>query len=103
MGLNKNYNVIIIGAGNLGQAVANYTRFERLGFQVLALFDINPKLIGIKIRDIPVLDMDELRRIYSGTWRRHSHYLCPKDSAQEITDRLSQKCQRHLEFLHLLI
>ena len=98
MGLNKNYNVIIIGAGNLGQAVANYTRFERLGFQVLALFDINPKLIGIKIRDIPVLDMDELGEFILEHGVDIAIICAPKDSAQEITDRLSQKMSRHLEF-----
>lgn len=91
LGLNKSYNVIIIGAGNLGQAIANYTSFERLGFEVLALFDTNPKLIDIKIRDIPILDMDELDVFVS----KHSidiAIICaPKDFAQEITDSLSEK------------
>lgn len=91
LGLNKSYNVIIIGAGNLGQAIANYTSFERLGFEVLALFDTNPKLIDIKIRDIPILDMDEL----DGFVSKHSIVIAiicaPKDFAQEITDSLSEK------------
>jgi redox-sensing transcriptional repressor len=60
LGLNKNYNIIIIGAGNLGQAIANYTGFGKLGFELLALFDIDPRLIGMKIKGIPVLNMDKL-------------------------------------------
>ena len=91
LGLNKNYNVIIIGAGNLGQAIANYTNFERLGFEVLALFDINPKLIGVKIRDIPVLDMDELDEFISEHNVDIAIIYAPKDFAQEITDKLNRK------------
>ncbi|HZJ77085.1 MAG TPA: redox-sensing transcriptional repressor Rex [Oscillospiraceae bacterium] len=91
LGLNKNYNVIIIGAGNLGQAIANYTSFERLGFEVLALFDINPKLIGVKIRDIPVLDMDELDEFTSEHNIDIAIICAPKDFAQEVTDKLNKK------------
>src|SRR3712207_4733264 len=41
LGLNSPYNVIIIGAGNIGQALANYTRFPQLGIEIKALFDLN--------------------------------------------------------------
>ncbi len=92
LGLNKSYNVVIIGAGNLGQAIANYTSYERVGFGVSALFDVNPKLIGVKIRDIPVLDMDELDEFASKNGGIDIAIICaPKDSAQKITDELSTK------------
>lgn len=54
LGLDTKYNLIIIGAGNLGQALANYTDFERRGFFVKSIFDISPKLIGTQIRGIDV-------------------------------------------------
>lgn len=60
LGLDRRYNVIIIGAGNLGQALANYTDFERRGFVIKAIFDINPRLVGLSIRGIEVRSMDEL-------------------------------------------
>lgn len=60
LGLEKRYNVVIIGAGNLGQALANYVDFERRGFFVRAIFDISPRLIGTKIRGIEVLSSDLL-------------------------------------------
>ena len=60
LGLTKKYKVVIIGAGNIGQAIANYSKFDRLGFSIEAIFDINPKIIGIKIRDIEVKDIDTL-------------------------------------------
>lgn len=60
LGLDREYNTIIIGAGNIGQAVANYMNFEKLGFKLTGIFDINPKLIGLKIRDIEIMDIDYL-------------------------------------------
>ena len=42
LGLDKTYSMIILGAGNLGQALANYVRFEKRGFKVIALFDNDP-------------------------------------------------------------
>jgi len=60
LGLEKRYNVVIIGAGNLGQALANYVDFERRGFFIRAIFDISPRLIGTKIRGIEVISSDLL-------------------------------------------
>ena len=60
LGLAKEYKMIIIGAGNIGQAIANYTNFEKLAFNLEGIFDINPKLIGLKIRDVEVIDIDKL-------------------------------------------
>jgi redox-sensing transcriptional repressor len=60
LGLTREYKIIIIGAGNIGQALANYTRFEKLGFTLEAIFDANPKLVGIRIRDIAIQDVDTI-------------------------------------------
>lgn len=54
------YQKNIIGAGNIGQAIANYIGFQRLAFNLVGIFDVNPKLIGLKIRDVEVMDIDEL-------------------------------------------
>lgn len=60
LGLDTKYNVIIIGGGNLGQALANYVDFERRGFYVKAIFDISPQVVGTDIRGITVKSNDEL-------------------------------------------
>ena len=52
LGLNQKHNIIVIGAGNLGQALANYVKFEKLGFVITALFDVNPALEGVTVRGI---------------------------------------------------
>ena len=60
LGLNKIYNAVLIGAGNLGQAIANYAGFRKSGFEIKALFDANPRMIGLKIRDFEVLDSENV-------------------------------------------
>ncbi len=60
LGLEKQYKVIIVGAGNLGQALANYTDFEKRGFIVLGIFDVNPRLVGMTVRGIEIKDIGEL-------------------------------------------
>lgn len=60
LGLEKRYKVIIVGAGNLGQALANYADFEKRGFVVEGLFDVNPRLIGMTVRGIDILDIDDM-------------------------------------------
>ena len=61
LGLEEDHNIIIIGAGNLGQALANYTSFERRGFIFKGIFDVNPRLSGVSIRGVPIRMMDELK------------------------------------------
>lgn len=60
LGITRDYNMIVVGAGNLGQALTNYTNFEKRGFNIKALFDINPRLVGMGIRGIDILDYDTL-------------------------------------------
>ena len=60
LGLNKNYHLIVVGGGNIGQALVNYTNFEKQGFLIDAVFDVNPKLIGMTIRGIEVMDADNM-------------------------------------------
>lgn len=59
LGLDHTNNVIIIGAGNLGQALANYS-FEKRGFKIIGLFDANPRLVGISVRGVDIHDIGEL-------------------------------------------
>lgn len=62
LGLDRKYNLIIIGGGNIGQALAKYTDFERRNFFVQAIFDVNPELKGKTIRGIPIYMMDTLEQ-----------------------------------------
>jgi redox-sensing transcriptional repressor len=88
LGLDKNYRTIVIGAGNLGQAIANYTNFEKSGFVPMAMFDKNPKLVGLKIRDIEIHDIDTVEQ-YIQEYNIDIGIICtPGPQAQGVADRL---------------
>ena len=60
LGLEEDHNIIIIGAGNLGQARANYVDFEKRGFKLVGIFDVNPVLEGIAVRGIEIQMLSDL-------------------------------------------
>lgn len=86
LGLDTKYNAVVVGAGNLGQAIANYKGFEDAGFKVLSLFDRNPKVIGLRIRDIEIRDMDHIERFIEENNVEIGIITTPKESAQAIAD-----------------
>ena len=88
MGLNRKHNVIIIGAGNLGQALAKYSKFERLGFMITALFDIDPQLKGKKVNDIEIHMLDELGEFCKNNQVDIATLTMPRRSADNIAQLL---------------
>lgn len=88
LGLDRAYNAILIGAGNLGQAIANYSGFRKAGFEIKALFDANPKIIGLKIRDFEILDSDDMEDFIKENSVDIAILCVPKNGAQELADRL---------------
>ena len=88
LGLDCKHNIIIVGAGNLGQAIANYMKFDKLGFSTIALFDIDPELIGTKIRGIEVLSLHELDTFCMSHKVDIAALTMPKQSADNTAQRL---------------
>lgn len=88
LGLDRSHNFIIIGAGNLGQALANYASFERSGFILKSLFDVNPRLEGVTIRGIPVRMVDELEDFLKNNDIEIAALTLPKSKAIEVADIL---------------
>ena len=91
LGLHKTHNLIIIGAGNLGQALANYINFERRGFLFRGIFDNNPALFGKKIRDLEVQPMEELETFVKKNEIDIAVLTIPKDNALEVAERLARQ------------
>lgn len=88
LGVGKEYNAVIIGAGNIGQAIANYSRFTDIGLGITAIFDANPKLVGMRIRDVEIKDIDELKE-YLEENNIDMGILCvPRINAQKVCDVL---------------
>ncbi len=88
LGLNRVYKEVIIGAGNIGQAIANYTRFDKLGFSLEAIFDANPKLIGLRIRDVEIQDIDQLSNFLKNNYIDIGVICVPRINAQKVCDML---------------
>lgn len=88
LGLDKEYKMIIVGAGNLGQAIANYTHYYKAGFVVSGIFEINPRLIGLKINDIEVMDYENVVQYVEQNHIDIGIICTTKDSAQEAADKL---------------
>lgn len=75
-------------AGNLGQAIANYNRFSELGLSIECIFDANPKLIGMKIRDIEIKDIDDLEGFLQENNINIGIICVPRINAQKVSDVL---------------
>lgn len=89
LGLDKEYKLIIVGAGNLGQALANYTSFERRGFKLIGMFDVNPRLIGMTIRGIEVFDIDTMEDFVKEHGVDIAILTIPKTNVKEVAKDLS--------------
>ena len=94
--------MIIIGAGNLGQALANYVKFEKRGFKIVGVFDINPVLKGISIRGNGIRMMSELPEFLQKEDVQIAALTVPKSSAAEIAELLVQNGIKAIwNFAHL--
>ena len=102
LGLDRTHTMIILGVGNLGQALANYTQFERQGFKLIGLFDVNPVLKGISIRGNEIRMMDELPEFLKTHDVQIAALTLPKNNAAETADMLVQQGIKAIwNFAHL--
>lgn len=88
LGVEKDYSGIIVGAGNMGQAIAKFKGFENAGFKLKAMFDNDPEIIGTKIRGIEVLDINTLETYLSENEIEIGVICTPKSGSQLIADKL---------------
>lgn len=90
LGLNKTHRLILVGAGNLGQALVNYMNFQRRGFLFCGIFDNNPALYGKQIRGIPVQSMEYMEQFVRENDIDIAVLTIPKTSAAEVAETLSE-------------
>ncbi len=88
LGINQQHNIIVIGAGNLGQALANYMKFEKRGFVIIGLFDVNPALKGVSVRGIQVRMMEELQSFVKEQRVDIAALTMPKEQADQTANML---------------
>ena len=89
LGLDKVNHMIVIGAGNLGKAIANYGNFEKRGFKIIGMFDKNPELIGKELQSgLKVLDIQELESFLKEHSVEIATLAIPKTNAPQVAERL---------------
>ena len=89
LGLHENYKMIIVGVGNLGQALANSTSFSKRGFKLVGLFDVNPKLIGMSIHGVEVMDVDHMETFVKENGVEIAILTMPKARVKETAEKLA--------------
>ena len=88
LGLDREYRMVIVGTGNLGQALANYSKYHKSGFPIVGMFDINPKIIGLRINDIEVMDCDYLVDFLNENHVDIGIITTDKAAAQSVANKL---------------
>ena len=88
LGLGKEWRVVIVGAGKIGGALAQYRGFRQRGFTILAAYDNNPEKVGRKLEGIPVRDIAQLDRDIQRERPDIVVLTVPGDEAQKVVDRV---------------
>ena len=89
LGVSEGYSAVIVGAGNLGRALASTRMFSRRGVSRVALFDIDESIVGSEIYGIPVMHTDELYAFCRREKISVGVLTVPKDAAYEVARTLA--------------
>ncbi len=90
LGLDREYGMVVVGAGNLGSAIAGHAAYDRSGFPVKGVFDIDPARIGKKVRNNRVLPTSSLGEFVRKNKIDIGIICTTGDAAQEIVDTLCE-------------
>ena len=88
LGVDMEHQVIIIGAGNLGRALATHSTFEKQGFIIRGIFDVREELRGKEVNKTPIRMMDELEEFCKNNRVDIAALTIPKGSAQEVVKNI---------------
>ena len=88
LGLNNNYTIILLGAGNLGRAIAKHMDFEARGLHLIGIFDNNPTVVGQQIKGLTVANSTYLEDFCRERKPKAAILCIPKEAAHETVERL---------------
>ena len=88
LGVDKPHTILVVGAGNMGLALATHSTFYKQGFVVNGIFDINPELKGKKVKELEIRMLDELEEFILHHQVDIVALTIPKEASQDITDRV---------------
>lgn len=87
-GISRGYRTIIVGAGHLGHALANYSGIQKRGFNITGMFDVDEEKIGKECNGIKIMDMKEVKDFISENKIEIAMLTLPKKVIQEVADEL---------------
>jgi redox-sensing transcriptional repressor len=90
LGLARQWRVIIIGAGKIGAALAQYHGFRQRGFHIVAAYDANPEKVGKPLEGIPVRDISQLEKDAHKETPHIAVVTVPSEHAQAVVDRVTR-------------
>jgi len=90
LGTNNKYQTIIIGAGNMGQALANYANFEKRGFRLIGIFDVNPKVVGKKIKDVEIMHYNTIEEFIKSNKVDIAVISVPYEATPEVAEKVAR-------------
>lgn len=90
LGLNNRWNVVIVGAGNLGTALTGYKGFQDRGFRILAVFDNDVNKVGLRIAGVPIYPTPRMVEFIRQENVQIGIIAVPAEFAQEVADMLSE-------------
>lgn len=91
LGVNEKFQVIILGAGNMGQALANYPNLEKRGFKLVGIFDVNPDLVGTEIRGIEIMHLNTIDDFLSNNKVDIAMLCVPYEQTPSVADSMARK------------
>jgi redox-sensing transcriptional repressor len=90
LGLSNKFQAIIVGAGRMGKALANYENFERRGFKLVGVFDVSPSLVGTDIKGMKIMHLDELEEFIKDNKVDVAMITVPYDQTPIVADRVAR-------------
>lgn len=88
LGLNREWNVAIVGAGNVGRALVDYGEFKKQGFKISLILDNDPQKIGTKIHGVPIYDLKKVKKLMAERKIDIAIIAVPVNAAQQVADAL---------------
>ena len=88
LGLNKEWNVVLVGVGHLGQAIARYSGFSESGIHIVGLFDVDPQKVGTELTGLTIQHVDRLPEVVREKNVRMAIVAVSAEQAQQVVDLL---------------
>ena len=89
LGVDKRFNTIFIGAGNMGNALANYANFKKRGYDLIGVFDVSPDRVGKEINGMKILHLDELESFIRNNKVDVAVLTIPSQNISEVAEKVS--------------